>query len=172
MKLSNDTSILRNRYDDETAIRMLKAAGFDAFDYSAYGDKIENGILEGDYISHAMKLKEVMEEVGIVCNQAHAPFNFTYEDTLDESGDLYAKLIRSMHIASILGAKNIIIHTIRIKVPEEEFIEYNKEFYKGIIPYCEKFNICASVENLFYRADYDRTKIYSTKKDFLNRKQI
>ena len=44
MKLSNDTSILRNRYDDETAIRMLKAAGFDAFDYSAYGDKIENGI--------------------------------------------------------------------------------------------------------------------------------
>lgn len=162
MRLSSDTSVLANCFGDESAIRILKKAGFDAFDFSACGDRVESEILTENYLEHAYKLKRAMDEEGIVCNQSHAPFNFTYEDALDESGELYTKLIRSMHIASILGAKNIIVHTIRIRVPEEKFIEYNKAFYRGIIPYCQRFNICASVENLFYRADYDRTQIFPT----------
>ena len=34
MLLSVDTNILRDRFDDHTAIKMIREAGFDAFDYS------------------------------------------------------------------------------------------------------------------------------------------
>lgn len=34
MRLSIDTYVLRSRYGDEKAIRMLKEAGFDGIDYS------------------------------------------------------------------------------------------------------------------------------------------
>ena len=34
MKLSTETGGLRRRYDDKVAVKMIKDAGFDAFDYS------------------------------------------------------------------------------------------------------------------------------------------
>lgn len=147
MRLSMETYAVRNLYNDEEAVKLLKKAGFDAYDYSLY--HMEDDVLGEDYRKRAMSLRKIADEAGIACNQAHAPWDFKYG--VDEISTLnynYDRLIRSIEVASILGADNIIIHAV--KMPDETlFEEFNLKFYKSFIPYCEKFNICVSVENLF-----------------------
>lgn len=166
MKLSMETYALRESFDDETAIRMLKNAGFDAIDYSMYGFKDDKDILQEDYYHRALKLKGLLEEENMVCNQAHAPFELNFDDSLDMSNNKYCRLIRSIEVAAVLGAENIVVHAIRDRKPKDvDFKEYNKRFYEGLIPYCEKFKICVSVENLFLRAEYDNEIFFSTFKN-------
>lgn len=68
----------------------------------------------------------------------------------DVSESSYLSIVRALESAAILGAENIVIHSIT--VPKEvEFEGYNIEYYKSFIPYCEEFGIHIAVENLFYR---------------------
>ena len=150
MKLSVETYIFRERFDDQTAIQMIKDAGFDAFDYSLYWMSDGKDMLGDDYRERALKLRSLADKIGISCNQAHAPFDFRYCDELNESNMAYCRLVRSIEIASILGAKNIIVHAIKEELPDDvSFEEYNRIFYRSFIPYCEKFNIHISIENIF-----------------------
>lgn len=154
MKLSIETYVLRERFDDETAIQMIKDAGFDAFDYSMCLPDDNQDILGVDYRERALKLREFIDKIGISCNQAHAPYKFVYFTEFDESNKDYCSLVKSIEVASILGAKNIIIHPITKEIPENvSFEEYNRMFFRSFIPYCEKFNIHISVENIFKRSE-------------------
>lgn len=152
MILSVDTNVLRDKYDDITAIKMIKEAGFDAYDYSMFRAKGEKDMLGEDYLERAYNLKRVADEIGILCRQAHAPFSFMHTNKFDISDPEYLKIVRSMEVASILGAKNIIVHTVKKDLPEGFDLEgYSREFYRSFIPYCKKFNINISVENLVGR---------------------
>lgn len=153
MKLSMETYEMRRRYDDETAIKMIKEAGFDAYDYSFYviWGSPKDMLLE-DYRERAKKLRKFSDEIGIVCNQAHAPMEFVYGEKMDETSVTYLRLIRAIEVAGILGAENIVIHTIKKneRLPDNvDLHEYNREFFSSFIPYCEKYNVCVAVENLF-----------------------
>ena len=152
MKLSVETHILRNRFGNERAIRMIRDAGFDAFDFSYYWMSPENDILGDTYRERAYQLREVADNAGIVCNQAHAPFDFSYADTMEESNERFLRLSRSIESAAILGTKNIIVHVLGPqKLPDDvDFYEYNRRFLTKLLPYCEKSGINISVENLFY----------------------
>lgn len=150
MKLSTETYLMRERFDDETAIKMIKDAGFDCYDYSMYWVKEDKDMLASDYKEKALKLRAFSDGLGIECNQAHAPFDLKYTDQFNMSNENYCRLVRSMKVASILGAKTIIIHAIKDNLPETvDFKELNREFYGSLLPYCKKFKICVSVENLF-----------------------
>lgn len=152
MLLSVDTNVLRDKYDDITAIKMIKEAGFDAYDYSMFRAKGERDMLGDDYIERARNLRKISDEIGILCRQAHAPFSFQYTNKIDISDPEYLKIVRSMEVASILGAKNIIVHTVKKDLPNGFDLEnYSREFYRSFIPYCEKYNISISVENLVGR---------------------
>lgn len=152
MLLSVDTNVLRDKYDDITAIKMIKEAGFDAYDYSMFRAKGERDMLGDDYIERARNLRKISDEIGILCRQAHAPFSFQYTNKIDISDPEYLKIVRSMEVASILGAKNIIVHTVKKDLPDGfELEDYSREFYRSFIPYCEKYNISISVENLVGR---------------------
>ena len=154
MNLSVETCVMRDRFNDETAIKMIKDAGFDAFDYSLYNVSTEKDMLGDDYKSKAINLRRLADEIGIVCNQAHAPFDFSYSDKMDISNTQYERIIRAIEFASILGAKTIVIHSIKDNLPEDvNFVDYNLTFYRSFIPYCEKFKIEVSVENLFKRSN-------------------
>ena len=83
MLLSIDTISLRQRYNDETALKMIKDAGFDAYDYSMFRANGERDMLDDDYIEKAHKLRAFADEIGLLCRQAHAPFDFTHTDTFD-----------------------------------------------------------------------------------------
>jgi len=157
MKLSVELYTLAQRFGDFKAIEMAKEAGFDAIDYSYYYAKECEEILGDGYRGYAEKLRKHLDEVGIVCNQAHAPFSFRYGMEKNISEEKYLWMTRALESASILGAKNIVVHSIT--VPDGvDFEKYNIEYYKSFIPYCEKFGIHVAVENLFSR-DNKRKRI-------------
>lgn len=150
MKLSVETYVLREIYDDKEAIEMIKETGYDCYDYSMFWAKGEKNMLDDDWREKAHKLREYSDKIGIICNQAHAPFDIQYTDAFSETNANYEELVRSMEVAALLGAKTIIVHAIKKNLPKEvNFYELNRKFYKSLLPYCQKFNICVSVENLF-----------------------
>lgn len=149
MKLSMETYTLRKRFGDEEAIKMIKAAGFDCYDYSLYWTDEKDDMLGEDYKERAEALRKTADEIGIGCNQAHAPFEFKYGEERSEACEAYRRLVRSLEFAAILGAETIIVHAIKNLPEGVDFEEYNRKFYSSFIPYCERFGITISVENLF-----------------------
>ena len=157
MKLSVELYTLAQRFGDFKAVEIAKKAGFDAIDYSYYYDKECDDVLGDGYKEYAKKLREHLDEVGIFCNQAHAPFTFKYGMEKNISEQKYLWMVHALESASILGATNIVVHAVN--VPEGvNFEEYNVQYYKSFIPYCEKFGIHIAVENLFNR-DTKRKRI-------------
>ncbi|MBR5586358.1 MAG: sugar phosphate isomerase/epimerase [Clostridia bacterium] len=152
MLLSIDTISLRQRYNDETALKMIKDAGFDAYDYSMFRANGERDMLDDDYIEKAHKLRAFADEIGLLCRQAHAPFDFTHTDTFDITNLNYLRIVRSMEVASILGATNIVVHAVKKDLPDNfDFYGFHRKFYRSFIPYCEKIGIKICVENLVGR---------------------
>lgn len=150
MKISMETYVLRERFDDAAAVKMIKQAGFDCYDYSMYWVQGEKDMLGDDYSDRARKLRKIADDLDITCNQAHAPFDLCWDDEFDVKNERYLRLVRSLEAASILGAKTIIIHVLKNNVPENvDFYDLNRTFLWSLLPYCQKFGIHISVENLF-----------------------
>lgn len=159
MKLSVDLYTLSMRFGDFKAVEMAKRAGFEAIDYSYYYDNERKEVLGDAYREYAQELREHLDDVGICCNQAHAPFTLPYGTQHNENEQKYLWILRSLESAAILGAQNIVVHSIT--VPEGvDFEQYNINYYKSFIPYCEKFGIHVAVENLF-GIDSKRNRITS-----------
>lgn len=153
MKLSVETHVLHKRYGDEKAILMLKKAGFDSIDYSFYWLDESDQTLGDEYRSYACKVRQLLDENHMTCNQAHAPLGLLkYDSIFDTSNEGYLKLIRSIESAAIMGAENIVVHALKVPANMDVFA-CNLEFYKKLEPYCEKFGIRIAVENLFW---YDK----------------
>ena len=152
MKLSIETCVLHKRYGDEKAIQMLKKAGFDSIDYSFYWLPESDEVLGKDYIAYAHKVRTMLDENSMTCNQAHAPFDFGYGRPFDVSDPEYLKIVKALESASIMGADSIIVHAIEVPASDDIFA-YNLKYYQSLKPYCEKFGIKIAVENLF-RGDY------------------
>ena len=154
MLVSTLTSDLAQRYGTEKAIRIIAEAGFDAFDLSLF-PMIHNDpsyeMNQPNYRETAQHLRRVADECGIVCNQSHAPFHSSTADP-EETAAIFRKIVRAMEIASILGAKIIIVHPkqhLLYKGNEETLKQMNLEFYRDLIPYAQKFNIKVAVENMW-----------------------
>ena len=149
-----ETYGLRRRYGDFEAARLISEAGFDAIDYSAYW--YENSPLAGDdYRDYALRLRAHIDALGLVCNQSHAPFAMKYGQAFDLSCTEFLEVVRAMEVASILGAKQIIIHSIAMPAELKEDTEathaYAMDYYRALLPYAEAFGIRIAVENLFSR---------------------
>ena len=158
MRISVETNSMRARFDDKTALEMIRAAGFDCFDYSMYRldcsmyhwiESQTEDMFGPNYREQAQELRRFADQLGLVCNQAHAPFEMVYGDAFSLSDEKYARVVKSLEIASILGAKNVIVHAIQRYFPDSvDYYAYNRDFFGSLLPYCEKFDICVSVENL------------------------
>lgn len=152
MRLSLENYILRNRFGEEEAIKMAKEAGFDAIDYSYYWLEEESEILGENYIEYAKEVKKLLEKYGLVCNQAHAPFDLKFDDELSEANPEYVQMIRAIESAGVLGAESIVVHTIHMPENSERgFWEYNINYFNGLGKYAKKAGIRIAVENLFCR---------------------
>lgn len=149
MQLSMETVVLRNKFGDETAIRMLKEAGFDGIDYSFYWPgSPERNMLGEDYISRAREVKSYLKAMDMNCLQAHAPLNPRPVASLELSDLTCLELIRSIEFSGILGVKTLVVHAIT--PPEGRgLIEYNLEFYRFLEPFAREAGVCIAVENLF-----------------------
>ncbi len=152
MLLSINLSAHSSRFSDKEAIKMIADAGFDAFDLSLFrmNKDPEYQMNKENFREYAMELRKTAGEAGIVCNQAHAPFPSSYGNEKDE--EVFGMLIRAMEAASILGAKIIVIHPcqhLKYVDNRSKLKEINLEFYKKLLPYCEKFGIKIATENMW-----------------------
>lgn len=153
MLLSNLTQWVGSSLSEKEAIKIIADAGFDAYDISLFKLTREESYQfnSSDYVNIAKELREYADSLGIVCNQSHAPFPSSTGKP-EEDKVIFDKIVRAMEIASILGAKIIVVHPkqhlIYAEHPEELF-EINVEFYKSLIPYCKKFGIKVACENMW-----------------------
>ena len=153
MRISMEGHELRRRYGDETMIRMLKEAGFDAVDYTLYSTQDDPRILlseDDTYITHAKQLRAMLDDAGMVCNQIHAETGMRDYFPYDPSHKKYLEVVRCIEIAGILGADILVVHGVGnpLIYDEEKMIQCNVEYYKSLIPYCEKNGVRVAVENL------------------------
>lgn len=155
MLLSTQTGNLAGRFGDEEAVRRLADAGYDCLDYSMFHMSNDDSPMNGDdYRERAQRLREVAEESGVFFNQAHCPFTFKWDDPVLREKVIIPRHIRALEIASILGVKNIIVHPLHhfeYKGHEKEAHDMNMDFYRMLLPYCEKFGINVALENMWQR---------------------
>ena len=153
MKLTIANGCFSKRFGEAKAFEMIKKAGFDGVDYSMYGLTDTYNMLTDDYKEKAQKTKELLEKYNLSCEQAHAPFSFTYEDGIGENHERYKEIVRSIEYASIIGCKNLVVHYIKYKLPYDvDFVKCSLDFYNSFIPYLEKAGVKICVENLFRRS--------------------
>ena len=110
MFVSSPIELLDVRIGEREAIKVFKDAGFEAFDMSLFNMiKKDNGYYtDEDYIERAENLRKYIDELGIVCNQAHAPFPSSFGDDRDEW--IFDRIVKSMEISAIIGAKVVVVH--------------------------------------------------------------
>jgi len=153
MLLSTTTEFSARKISEKDAIELIAKAGFSAYDISLFEltRNDEYHFNRDDYVKSAKELRAFADSLGIVCNQSHAPFPSSVGDEVKDK-EIYEKIIRAMEIASILGAKIIVVHPkqhLNYAEHPEELFEINVEFYKSLIPYCEKFGIKVACENMW-----------------------
>ena len=163
MRLSIETYGLRRRYGDFEAARLIAEAGFDAMDYSSYW-YADSPLAREDYRDYAHKLRAHIDGLGLACNQAHAPFAMKYGQPFDMTCPEFREVVRSLEVASILGADQIIVHSLAMPEELRDDVEathaYAMAYYRSLLPYAEEFGIRIAVENLFIRYK-DRKFVYA-----------
>ncbi len=155
MKISTSTSILEKKgYRFKEIVDIAAEAGFDALDFSFTLEKYYDEETDGEqFKKEFIALKEYANGKGVCFNQAHAPFHSSSSDPVWTEKRFF-DIVRSMRNASYLGIPVIVVHPIQhltyndSGVPERLF-ELNMEFYKRLLPYCEKYNIQVAVENMW-----------------------
>ncbi len=152
MLISTQTDALYARFGLKEAIRILAEVGFEAYDVSLFSLKAEDALNGENFREYAGEIRAYADSLGIVCNQTHAIFPPVRGD--EEDPVRYQTLLRHLEISGILGAKASVVHPIHY-IPylknKEILKKMNMEFYRGLIPYCEKFNIKIATENMWQR---------------------
>lgn len=165
MLVSMHTKELIYRFGLEETLVLLHNAGFDAYDVTLYGktSRIFNEYFaDDDYVEKANKLRAFSDNIGIVCNQSHAPF-FSGQKIEVGSVEFYT-VVKTMEVASILGAENIVIHPLKhLDYAENSKLlkEENLRFYGNLIPYAEKYGIRILIENMWERNKFTKNITYS-----------
>ena len=149
MRLSMDTSAVSLYYGDEEALRIIRRAGFDCCDFSfcTLDGSVKIGENEA-YLSWARHLRSVMDEIGLVCNQAHAPLTLTRENYSADMSDMhYRELVRSMECASVFGAPHIVVHPLGQEGGDSR--DFDLRFYQDLEKWCRRFKIKVAIENVY-----------------------
>lgn len=160
MKLITNTSRLVQKIGLDETIRMIARAGFDALDWSFFDMWQEASIWrQEDWREKAQHVRELCAECGIAVIQTHAPFP-TSGDTKEFDDRAMKLILRAMEAASIMGARQIVVHPrqqLSHASHAEQLLAENIEFYKALIPYCEKWQIRVCAENMW---QYDARREY------------
>ena len=140
----------------KNAARAVKAAGFDAIDFSFKAKKGKAFLECEKWLQNAKGGRQVLDENDLVCHQTHAPVGFSVKNKISEDDAAFALLIRSFTFSQILGAKTVVVHPVT-DVSPVDFIPYNLRFFKSLEKYARAANVKIAVENVFkFDAKYHR----------------
>ena len=156
MKLCTQTHALVDSFGPEEGVRKLAEAGYDALDFSFF--EMVNGQgpwLKRDWKARAKRVRSLADELGVEIRQAHAPFPSSKGSEPFDT-EIRKRIIRSMEVASIMGARHIIVHPMQhltYHTHQQELFEMNVRFYRSLIPECERLGIKVCAENMWQRDD-------------------
>lgn len=150
MKLSTTTGRLHRIFGFHKAIDILVDAGYDALDFSQFDKEIYTAEHGREYYT---EIRKYAESKGVIFNQSHAPFSSSFEDE-EKTKKRFDEIVTAIKRASYLGVKNIIVHPCQhldysVEGNSQKLFEYNMEFYKKLIPYCEEYEIKVALENMW-----------------------
>lgn len=150
MRLSTTSGELAKFFGFEKAVDILAAAGYDCIDFSQFDEYVYAREYSKDFF---INLRKYAEDKGLCFNQSHAPFGSSYVDE-NKTKKRFEEITEGIKRASYLGIENIIVHpcqhlTYAQEGNPEKLFEYNMEFYKKLIPYCEEYGIKVALENMW-----------------------
>lgn len=149
MQLSTQTAHLGTRLGETEAVKILCEAGFDALDYSMFGfSNPDYPLNNGGYQAHVKNLRDIASAYGVPFNQAHAPFPSFIDNNNSYNELTFQQIVRAMEVASILGAKTIVVHPFYLS-DTSAMKQKNIDFYNRLKPYCEAYNIKVALENMW-----------------------
>ena len=82
-------------------VKLLKDSGFTAYDFSMFGEKWMKPcefLHSADYIAQAKALRAIADELGMVCNQSHAPFPTLVKDNEEYNERMFDDLVRAIEV--------------------------------------------------------------------------
>lgn len=168
MKLVTMTETLYKRFGLFKALDMIKAAGFDGFDFSIFNEK-DPDLFGDNFATYVQSIKDYSDKIGLPCLQAHAPCPLMR--TKEQIMPLIDIFKRSIDIAAILGCKMLVVHPGSFLSAEE-----NKEFYDLFLPYAEEKGVMVATENMFKWKDATETETVpsacGTAKDFVEHMEV
>ncbi len=159
MKISTNNYFLIKKKGEFESVRILKEAGFDYIDFSFDAYTWTELLDEENFTKKIQEVKKYANQMGITFNQAHAPFGSSVGNE-EKDEKIFQAIVNSIKYASILGAEIIVVHPkqhLEYKYNVELLKQMNDEFYKRLIPYCEKYKVKVAVENMWrYQPISDR----------------
>ena len=145
MEVSTEIGSFLRYGDDRTVLSLLKEAGFTAYDFSmSWQGPSSELICADDYLQRAKELRKYADEIGIKCNQTHAPLTREALGEYEYGEEGEALLRRALEISGILGAKICVIHQLKLVSPAE-----NAVFFKRLEPTARKAGVKIALENLW-----------------------
>lgn len=150
MKISTEIESAVLALGEEKALEALAKAGFNGWDLSmavmcSY-DKRAKSLLPNDhplagdhYLTYVRNLRRIGEDLGIVCNQSHAPFPPTCPGIRD-------MLKRAIECTAEAGGSICVIHPLHL-----ETVETNAEFYWQLLPFAKSCGVKIATENILSR---------------------
>ena len=137
----------------DKTIEAIAKAGFDGIDFYAIDMLKDDSPYNADgYMDIARAMKDKADECGIRFLQAHAPCPSSSATDESFNATIREKIARSMEISAFLGAEIIVVHPIKhlkYYMNAEALYEMNMEFYRSLIPYCERYGIRVAAENMY-----------------------
>ena len=160
MLTSSSSISLINRYGYDETFRIFHDCGLDAMDYPVDGgtptvEALQRanvyGLTEDEVVAKFSAIKESADRHGIIIGQTHAIFGQYEPAVTKEFFDITVKDILATHV---LGARHTVVHPIKmpgriLDARKDENFELNLRFYRGLVPYLEKWNVKCAIENLF-----------------------
>ena len=143
--ISIDCGCFRKYGNIKEIIKMLKDAGFDAYDATMFTKGLlDDLIFADDWIELVKDLRAYADSIGIACNQAHAPFASMKANDEEYNEWMFPRLVRAIQVSGILGAKVCVVH------PCNDFDAYqNALLYKRLEPFAREANVKIGLENMW-----------------------
>lgn len=126
-------------------VKMLKEVGFTAYDASMFTGGVFDEILYAEnWEEKAREFRAYADGLGIVCNQAHAPFATARKGDEEYNKQMLPKIKRALEVSGILGAKICVVHPCNNYTAEE-----NAKLYKNFEETAKKAGVKIAVENMW-----------------------
>lgn len=168
MKLSSTSGRLQRNFGFHRAIDILVDAGYDAIDFSQFFAEVYTADFDRDFF---VEIRKYAEDKGAYFNQSHAPYGSSFEDE-EKTAQRFVEITTAMKKASCLGVKNVIVHPCQhlrydVEGNPERLFEYNMEFYKRLIPYCEEYGVRVALENMWQKTGMVNHSTCSRPEEFI-----